>query len=404
LANSGIFLVTSQSLSLNALFIDYRSTSLPFAENTAYVTASLWLPPPGSDNTNYGRTGGSEWTTFNALAGNGNTGQYQTQGSATCPRMILQSPDPSGYQVRLCFESTADTTGFLPPGFLSVYPGFSGSAGDFPTQNWATPTAAPHLHALQWFNLPSYPATSYYPVGGALVGFDITQTTGKGANSGFPAYLYSQNKGFYAWGSDQTGTCAVFERGYPYVYQVQANTYDSFIIFGIPSDETQPLPADNVNRLFVIGVNQYNADRVQWACGTYSTDGVAGLAFSLDKKLGPISCVMSSYTWAANQETSYGPGTTGASIFDTVAGDTPFLEATELISVDLIAGTIPSLYSFSSTNIQQLNCEPRRMGRVPFARQGRATGQATWATADTSMQWFHISNGVYLPWGGITGL
>jgi hypothetical protein len=385
------------------LFIDYRSTSSPPLENTAYVTASFWLPPPGSDNTNPARTGAS-WSSFAAFAGNGNTGQYQTNGTATFPRVLLQSPDPSGYQVRLCMESSADCSGFVSTGFLTAIPGFSGTVGDFPTQNWASPYSAPHLHALQWFNKPSNYDVSYYPVGGSLIGFDITQTTSKGSSLGYPDDAYAQNKRFYAWGSDQTGTCAVFERGYAFSYAYQATTNDSFIIFGLPYDETVPLPADNVNRLFVVGNNKNNANRIDWSCGTYSTDGNAGLAFSLDKKQGPIVCVMSSYAYAAYQTSAFG-GADGGLIFDSNAADTPFLDATELISVDLIAGAYANLYNFpDGTGYQGFSVEPRRLGRVPFARQGRATGQTNWSTADTPMQWFYISNGVYLPWGGITGL
>ena len=91
LANSGIFAVTSASLSTNTLYIDYRSTSsFPPVETTQMLTCSFWLPAPGSDNANPGRTG-TTYAQFVAMTGNGIAGEYQTQGAATCDGKHLRS-------------------------------------------------------------------------------------------------------------------------------------------------------------------------------------------------------------------------------------------------------------------------------------------------------------------------
>ena len=167
--------------------------------------------------------------------------------------------------------------------------------------------------------------------------------------------------------------------------------------FGLPEDETFPLPPSSIQRLFVIGKATTNSeDQVDWLCGCTTQDGTTGLAYSLDLKAGPITCVMASYVYASTQDAN-----TNGIRYDTGAGDTPFLSATEVIPVDLIAGTWGNLYASNSAYPQVFNLEPRRMGRFPIARQGRSFGQPKWSTVDTAKQWYHISNGFYLPWGGV---
>jgi len=229
---------------------------------------------------------------------------------------------------------------------------------------------------------------------GGLVGHDVVNVATRGDN---PSGYQTLHR-FYAWGNDQTGTCVILTRGQPFVFATYEATQDVMTAFGLPEDETLPLPANNINRLFVVGQNQ-NANHVTWDCGTFASNGISGIAYSLDLKVGPISCVMAQYVYAALAESDgYAPR------FDSAAGNTPFLSGAELISVDLIAGTYASLYAAASTYTQGFNMEPRRIGRFPIARTGWATGQTAWATADTAMTWFHANNGVYLPWGGITGL
>ena len=86
---------------------------------------------------------------------------------------------------------------------------------------------------------------------------------------------------------------------------------------------------------------------------------------------------------------------------DAAAGPTPFLGANELIPVDLIAGAQDNNYADGNEPV--LPMEPRRLGRVPFARQGPATNMTNWTTGSAG-SWLHAKNGVYLPWGGLSVL
>ncbi len=401
LANSGLFVITSASLSANTLYIDYRTTSsLPPAETTQMLTCSFWLPSPGSDNVNVDRTGAT-YAQFEAMAGNGNANQYQSQGTSTQARLILTSPDPSAYQVRLCLENLYDREyggngGYGTPS-LTVMPGFSGSAGDFPNMTYSNPNLVAHLHAPQWFNSYSLGPNGEAELAGTLCGHDLVNVAGIGEYSGG----YTTRHGFYAWGNDQTGTCVILTHGVPFIESGSLNqgaTHDVMTAFGIPEDETVPLVTDNVQRLFVIGQSQVPFNGINWANGSYTNDGVTGVAFSLNNRLGPISCVMSSYVYATNQESD-----ANGIRFDAAAADTPYLGASELLSVDLIAGTLGGLYDSSQNYNLTYSMEPRRLGRFPIARQGRAVGQPNWSTVDPALQWFHVTNGFYLPWGGIAG-
>jgi len=401
LANSGLFLVTSMSISANTLFIDYRSTSQPPAETTQYLTCSFWQPPPGSDTTGPSRTSATWGAFLPMITSNGVVASYFSRGASPQARVLLKSPHPSGYQVRLCIENPSDQQygqgggyGITPS--LTIVPGFSGSAGDFPSQSYVSPRSQPHLHALQWFNNYTLGATNTELRGGTLVGHDLVNIASFGSYPGGYQVLHR----FFAWGDDQTGACVIITRGHAFVNNpgTAPGSHISFVpavmtAFGIPEDETMPLPANDVCRLFVVGQNNNaNLDRLTWDCGTYNSNGVAGVAYSLDMTKGPISCVMSSYTYAGNSNGGGSPP-----IFDSAAGNTPFL--------GVIAGTYGSdWYAQPSNYSDGLNVEPRRLGRFPIARQGYSTGQVTWSTVDPAMSWFHTLLGVYLPWGGIASL
>lgn len=387
--NSGIFAIVDStgSLQANAVGIDYRTASSVVHETGSYVTASVWFPPPSSDTSTAAgrgvtRTGGTTWSLFNGRSGNGDVSTYQGQGSATIPRMILQSP--FSWSVRLCIETDADTsfggtTLDSRPAF-TIVPGFGGSGGDFAPGQLGM-TGAAHLHVLQWVNAP-YASSSVYL--GSMPALDIVNTATTGAN-GFSRVQY----GFYAWGDDSTGTCLFAVRG-----STASGSQDAYVLFGRQSDETAWPGQCDAASLFVIGQARRNVG-ITWDNGTRS-NGVTGVTFCTDERFGPLSCAMSCYSYAAAQLTD-----SGSVRYDAAASVTPFLNRTELIDSELIAGTWDNLAQPGNAAVFAI--EPRPMGRVPFARFGRSTGVQRWTPVDDDMSWLHVSNGFYLPWGGVSG-
>jgi len=317
---------------------------------------------------------------FDNLWGPPNDLQYHTQGSSYMLRAIYQSPHASGWQVRLAMESLYDRSRSCRGVGMSIAPGFSGANGDFPARGQ-------HLHAPMWWNStdPTFRGTAV-GLNPTLVG-DTTIQTGNKGNTNQPQDDYRWR--FFAWGDDSTGAVVVCNHNL-------TRSGDEFAAFGLPEDETRPLPSNTLQRLFVVG-QVSSSQGVDWRCGTATVDGIAGMAYSLNPFVGPVSCMMSSYAYAANQLDN------SSSIrFDAAAADTPFLGATELISVDLIAGARDTHATPAGAPV--MNVEPRRLGRMPIARYGRATGQPTWSTVDASRSWFHTMNGFYLPWGGVAPL
>lgn len=397
LANSGIFLITSASFSDNAVVIDYRAStgSYPMQQTSSLATASLWLPPPGSDTFNYGRTADT-WGAWNTMTDNGlGLNRYSTSGSgATFPRVILDSPSPLGWQLRLCIEATPDRLNFHDPA-LSMIPGYGGTNGDFPEGKFLT-TSSLHLHVNAWHNTSSI-WTSYTASpgqSGIRPGLDRYRVNAPriwetGVNARFRGRLY-------IWGDDETGNCAIFLRN-------QENIENCFMIFGQAEDPPVPSHGDHpVHQLFAVGNTYGNVSDIDWRSGEYNYLGVGGCAYSLDKRLGPISCVMAplmSIAFASNEWSTFD----APWMFDLRATSSSFAGgARELIPVDLYAGTWDNAYIVAHP--PNLSYEPRRLGYVPIARMGCATGQAEWATADDDKTWFHVKNGFYLPWGGVTPL
>ena len=395
LANSGIFAVVDSTnwLSGNAVEIDYRTSSATLLETSSYLSASVWLPPPSSDistaaGRGQSRTAGA-WAAFAAMAGNGNTSGYQGQGSATVPRLLLQSPGALGWQLRLCVESTTDikfgnAIGGGGPA-LTAFPGFSGSAGDFPTGTLGMP-GSQHLHAMQWLNVPFASAPDYV---GCLPALDAANAATTGSTQPGPGTKVAYR--FYAWGDDATGTCLVAVRG-----STASGSCDAYLAFGQPEAEVLYPGQSAASRLFVVGQARTNVG-LTWANGTYSADGITGLSFCTDPRFGPLTCTVSSYSFVSDQNND-----SGSIRFDAAAGDTPFLGASELIDSELVAGAWDNLKTAGNTIVFQM--EPRPMGRFPIARFGRATGLSRWAAADTSQLWLHTTNGFYLPWGGLASL
>jgi len=357
-------------------------------------------------------------------------GTYHTQSGSYMLRAVYQSPHESGWQVRLCLESSYDRRqACLGVGF-SVAPGFGatvGSNGDFPV-------GGQHLHGPLWHNTTdlNYVATvvGIDPVLAWTVygvdGIDVYLATPGYGNVNPDSAMFGSNiidsqgnqRGwdvgwrFYAWGDDETGSVVVLNRNIPNIW-----SGDAMLAFGLPEDETQPLPPLDVQRLFVYGgwfTGGYG-NGVMWndEGNTLQSNGSglsAGVAFSLDKRFGPISCVLSSYAYVDGSSGGARTSESQQIRYDVQAADTPFLHATELVPVDVVAGTLDSncpgyIVPFLGTQVYSvLHMEPRRMGIFPFARQGRAANQAQWSAIGPDKTWFHAMNGVYLPWGGTTPL
>lgn len=408
LANSGIFEVVSQSYSDNSLIIEYRAGtgSFPPVQTGSLATASFWEPPPGSDNLFYSRTnsgGGNIPLPITTLVGNGagSTG-YATSGSiATYPRMVLTSPHSSSWQVRLCIESNNDMWNQNDPVFNAI-PGFGAEAGDFRVGKYAT-TSSLHLHYNTWHNAPG--SALYFPNftagAGTRPGLDRWYNTfGLGLPRIWePSETYRHRARLYMWGDDETGSCLVFLRA------VSSFLENCFMMFGMPEDEPDPLPGTHpVHRLFAMGNTYYNAIRdIDWRNGEYNTYGIGGVAYSLNKRMGPIPCVMALLASIAYTPASYGSGSDRPIHFDLRMHSSSFAGgARELIPVELIAGGWDNPYVNGYPPLFPL--EIRRLGHVPIARMGANVGQSDWATADDDRTWFHVKNGFYLPWGGIIPL
>lgn len=342
-------------------------TQLSWTTVQYFYTASLW----GNG------AGGGMFDNANLDSGvTPNTGSYYTQGGSSMLRAIYQSPHPSGWQVRLCLENYFDRLNAFSPCF-TVAPGFSGSAsGDFQA-------GGPHLHGPQWKN-STHVANRRNVVGlDPYVGsFQIVYPNVGG--------IGQFGWRFYAWGDDATSSIFILNQ------DVQ-NAAHGLLAFGIPEDEPVPLPPHPVQRLFVVGAAvTVGAPGLSWV--GVPGQGIGGFAYSLVTNstgsggLGPIYCTFAPWVYVSSNAS-----TANGIQFDANAGDTPFLGQTELLPVDLIAGTWDNAQSVGTSQIAVMNLEPRRMGRTPMARFGRAN-YPVWTPVPSS-SWIHTEAGVYLPWG-----
>jgi hypothetical protein len=105
----------------------------------------------------------------------------------------------------------------------------------------------------------------------------------------------------------------------------------------------------------------------------------------------PVTACTGCWTYAS------GPGARGSHFYDATAGDSPWLTSTELVTVEVVAG---SLNCFNQSFPRVLPLEPRVMGVVPFLRQGRTNFGEFTLTTDPGRAWQHLREGVYMPWSG----
>jgi hypothetical protein len=354
MVNSGLFRVTGIDTGNNWLFLDYRCSDTPPVESG--LTFGLY----------------ADETVFNSVlnfTGNGLTGTYTGTGSATQSRIILQSPSSLNWQVRIAVENTYDA-GFNSGGGVgpaagaggagtSVAPGFGGNtSGDFQP-------GGQHLHSTLFFNKHTTTLT------GATVGL-------------FPAG--SNQARVYIWGDDVTGSTFIATR------TVVAGS-DSFAHFGLPENDETPLPLKPAQRLFAMGANtpsNNGSNGIYMSTGTSTARG--GAAFGLSNQ--PISCIYSYYT-----RLDAGLYDSGGIRNSSVASDNPYLNATELLTVDLVAGTMDVQAAIAGTDEIQI-LEGRRLGVAPLMRLGRGNYGYFQIATDASRSWLHLSDGIYMPWQG----
>lgn len=331
----------------------FFSPSLPPIEPTDSINWYLYAsdanaPTNGANNTNP-------------------SGQYRGNGDSTTPRIILQSPHTTGWQVRICNETNTDQAN-CPP--ITMSPGFNGnSAGDFLV-------AGRHLHTPLYYN-----SNSGTYSGGAI-------------GCGDPQTLNTTYRHTIV-GDDGYGLGVTMIGRRP----GNGTTPRSFLVtFGIPEVEPLPLPNNNEARLFTIGSGSggSNGDFLNdtsWYPGNIGFNNFAqGVNMQETKSTTtpiPVSAAVSLITYVS------GVGQTGSPIFDGSAGDNPWLGGTELFPVDVIAGTFTG-WSGTSFPIQ----EPRFIGTIPHIREGRANFGEYTLTHDTSRAFIHIRRGMFMFWGG----
>lgn len=343
MVNSGLFRVVAVDVGNNWLILNYRSGDFPPVETG--LTWRLFA------------SGTVAVASFLAGA-NGTAGTYQSQGSATASRVILQSPHSSGWQVRLSVESSVETASTTTT--TSIAPGLGGNlAGDFPV-------AGQHLHGPLYFNTND---ANYL---GSACGWSPASTASGGQYR------------VYIWGDDSTGS----------VVAVARNVFggsNAWCAFGLCEDEELPLPPKSAQRLFVFGSTSRSAGfpgSVSWSFGNSSSFLQSGMGFGLSNQ--PISAIASTYYNLV--------GSGGHIRNDTSAGDNPYLAATELLPVDVIVGTLDQ--PANGVQGQYLQLEGRRLGRFPIARLGRSNYGSFMTSTDVSRTWIHVLDGIFLPWQG----
>jgi hypothetical protein len=298
---------------------------------------------------------------------NGGSG-YRSNGSATASRIILQSPHSTQWQVRLCRESSTDIGNGLP--LTSVAPGFGGnSSGDFAV-------AGEHLHHNLWRN------SSNATYKNTMVGVDRNDNAGNATGAGRVSM----------WAYDDGSSIAYLGRN-------AGSLTSGFLVFGITENEDLPLPPKLVQRLFVIGLFEfYAAPGAGEGFGVHFTSdynnatasgngNYGGSAYGMSRQ--PISCCMSAYAFLTGQPTTNNPRF--------FVGDNDFTKQTELLTIDVLAGTYDNYADNSNSANSVLSMEVRRIGTLPFIRFGRAI--SFW-TLTLDKMWYQPMFGVYFPWSG----
>ena len=266
-------------------------------------------------------------------ASNGGAG-YKGYGASTTPRIILQSPHGTGWQVRICNEVSSDHSTDFCTNAITFCPGFNGdSAGDFLI-------GGKHLHGALYNNSTN-----------SL--FNTGTGCGDSASTG-PQYRYT------LVGDDTGQNFHIFARR-----PLNATTPRSFYLsFGMPDNEPSPLPIDNTERLYALGNARSNdtggnfgLNDISLSVGTAGSSNpiIQGASF----RHAPISCSPSLWTYLT------GVNQLASGMYDASAGDCPFTSATELLPVDLVVGTVGTWLGSTSTGLQ---FNPRVIGKLTLIK------------------------------------
>jgi hypothetical protein len=257
---------------------------------------------------------------------------------------------------------------------VTVSPGFSGTvSGDFSVRG-------EHLHFPYWHDAGS-------------------QTLTNGDNAlhwrGMPGFGPSDETSimrFYAWGDDSvSGSYVIWNRSVSF-------TDSAWGAFGFTEDETTPsLPA--IYRMFTFGQNSYlSFPFPHWGVGPVSDTSKQSLvAFGFQRR--PVWGATSCYSYLSQADSSSDPSINSPRRFSS-AGDCPFIDATELLPVEVLAGVMTNMYDATNTIPDTAYLEPRRIGVFPIARLGRANFGNYVTSTDTGKTWIHMEDGIYLPWSG----
>lgn len=294
-------------------------------------------------------------------------GQYRGNGNSTTPRLILQSPHPMGWQVRICNETGTDQSN---SSAITFIPGFDGNAsGDFLV-------TGRHLHTPLFYN-----SSSGIYVGGAPGCGDFSVAAGVV----YRHTIVGEDDGY------ATGALMIGRR------PSNGTNPKSFLVsFGLPENEPTPLPTNNEARLYAIGsaTSGDNLNDTSWYPGNNGTSNLAQ-GVSVQENEGttaalPVSSCVSLITYVS------GVGQTGSPIFDGSAGDNPWIGGIELFPVDIITGTFSGWGGGTAFPI----LGTRFIGTMPHIREGRANFAEYTLTHDNARAFLHIRRGEYIFWGG----
>lgn len=374
-APSGIVFVTTAAGVQQVSYTGITSTSFTGCTGGTGVMStggavfySASLPPiEATDSMNWYLYASDANAPANGANNTSASGSYRGNGDSTTPRLILQSPNSLGWQVRICNETTTDQTNCAPITFI---PGFGGNAsGDFAV-------AGRHLHAPLFYNSNS----SVY-IGGA---------PGCGDSSGTTSISYRHT----IIGDDGYGLGVTMFGRRP---GNATNPKSFYVSFGLPEVNPPLIPANNEARLYCIGSGLGNdfLNDASWYFGNSTTfsnfaQGVTVQETGDTTSPIPISAGVSLLTYVS------GVAQTASPIFDGSAADNPWLGATELISVDVIAGTVNGWGGGTAFPISQ----GRFMGTIPHIREGRSNFGEYTLTHDTNRSFQHMRRGMYIFWGG----
>jgi hypothetical protein len=308
-------------------------------------------------------------------ANNTNTSsQYRGNGNSTTPRIILQSPSSIGWQIRICNETSSDTSECS---VVTTMPGLGGnSSGDFAV-------GGPHTHGPLFYNSSS---TNYQ---GTAIGM--------GDNLNLPSGTSSIPYRITIVGDD-TGTGVVMIGRRP-TDALTPNSY--FIAFGQPENEPTPLPPNNEARLYVIasfsGTHGNDLNDISWWPGnigtTPSAQGMGHQSYAITgQNAVPTSMTVCLNTYVTGASQFGGPS------FDNSATDSPWLGGTELLNVDLLSGSLYSWLGTSGTPVMPFEC--RFIGTIPHIREGRANFSEYTVTTDVNRAFQHTRRGIFIFWGG----